>query len=261
MQIKNTFVFLTALLAGSAAARFHGHERRNHYEKRDVAATATTESDASTTSSGFGGVTSPSGTGDTYCGNHGNPYGSNIIEITEAELDSYNYTVTLDGSFILQEYTAYFWNNCDEEGNLDGFFDTTFPLTVTIAVGEKSYVAIDVDSQGAFVTSPTSVGVPRDSVDGIITGFWGEFNIDTTINDGWSGFDVSALTALSYGVTDYPGLALTGDGQTSYITNSLGSADNAYSSTSETSTGGIGGNVTPGPLAITAYMAYNGQSI
>ncbi|OKL63204.1 hypothetical protein UA08_01144 [Talaromyces atroroseus] len=261
MQIKNTIVLLTALLAGSATARLHGHERRSHHEKREVAATATAESTATTTSSGFGGVTSPSGTGDTYCGNVGIPYGSNIIEITEDELDSYNWTVTLDGSFILQEYTAYFWNNCNEEGELAGFFDTTFPLTVTIGVGEKSYVAIDVDSQGAFVTSPTSVGVPRSTTDGIIMGFWGEFNIDTTINDGWSGFDVSALVALDNGKTDYPGLALTGDGQTSYITNSLGSAYNAYSETSEASTGGIGGNVVPGKLALTAYMAYNGQSI
>jgi hypothetical protein len=184
-----------------------------------------------------------------------------MIEITEAELDDYEYTVTLNGSFILQEYTVYFWNNCNEAGELAGFFDTTFPLTVTVAKGGNAYVAIDVDSQGAFVGSPTSVGVPRSSTDGIILGFWGEWDFDNTANDGWSGFDVSALVALDSGITDFPGLALVGNGVTSYITNSLGSAYNAYSETSEASTGGIGANLVPGAVAVTAWLAYNGQDV
>jgi hypothetical protein len=255
MQIQNTIVFLTALLAGSAAARVHANGRRDHthHQLRDVEKRYTT--------SGFGGVTSPTGSGDTYCGNVGSPYGSNMIEITEAELDDYEYTITLDGSFILQEYTVYFWNNCNEAGQLAGFFDTTFPLTVTVAKGGNAYVAIDVDSQGAFVGSPTSVGVPRSPTDGIILGFWGEWDFGNTANDGWSGFDVSALVALDSGKTDFPGLALVGNGVTSYITNSLGSADNAYSETSEASTGGIGANLVPGAVAVTAWLAYNGQDI
>lgn len=255
MQIKNLLgldVFLIALLAGSAAARLHGHDHV-HHRTHDV--------EKRNTTSGFGGVTAPTGSGDTYCGNVGSPYGSNMIEITEDELADYDYTITLDGSFILQEYTVYFWNNCNEAGQLAGFFDTTFPLTVTVPTGGAAYVAIDVDSQGAFVGSPTSVGVPRDATDGIVTGFWGEWDFDNTANDGWSGFDVSALVALDSGVTDYPGLALVGNGVTSYITNSLGSASNAYSETSEAGTGGIGANLVPGPVAITAYLAYNGQSI
>lgn len=255
MSIKNFLglvVFLTSLFAGSAAARPHGHDHI-HHKIRDVGKRYTT--------SGFGGVTTPTGSGDTYCGNVGSPYGSNMIEITEAELADYEYTITLDGSFILQEYTVYFWNNCNQAGQLAGFFDTTFPLTVTVSKGGKAYVAMDVDSQGAFVGSPTSVGVPRDASDGIITGFWGEWDFDNTANSGWSGFDVSALAALNSGKTDYPGLALVGNGVTSYITNSLGSASNAYSEKSQAGTGGIGGNLVPGPVAITAYLAYNGQSV
>lgn len=255
MQIKNYLwldVFLTALFAGSVAARLHGHDH-THYKIRNV--------EKRNTTSGFGGVTAPTGSGDTYCGNVGSPYGSNMIEITEDELADYNYTITLDGSFIQQEYTAYFWNNCDQDGQLAGFFDTNFPLTVTVATGGKAYVAIDVDSQGAFVGSPTAVGVPRDPSDGIVTGFWGEWDFDNTANGGWSGFDVSALVAVNSGNTDYPGLALVGNGVTSYITNDLGSAENAYSESSEANTGGIGANLPPGPVAITAYLAYNGQSV
>jgi hypothetical protein len=317
MQIKNSLVVLTALTAGSAVARLHGHERRHQHQERGVGtwvtavidgqtvswqntyagptaaadAAATTAAAAATTTAaaavaevanvanveeakvsssasatttkstatatGFGGVTSPSGTGVTYCGNVGIPYGSNIIEITKDDLDSYNYTVTLDGSNISEEYTAYFWNSCTDTGALAGFFDTSFPLTVTIAAGSTSYVALDVDTQGAFVTAPTSSGVPRSSSSGIILGFWGEFGFATSINDAWSGFDVSAIEAQIAGITDYPGLLLTGDSQSSSITTSLGTVTNAYTE-DLSAVGGIGGNVSPGPLALTATLNYSG---
>ncbi|OKL64657.1 hypothetical protein UA08_00095 [Talaromyces atroroseus] len=317
MQVKNSLVLLTALTAGSAVARLHGHERRHQHHERGVgtwvtavidgqtvswqntyagpteaaavaassateaaaaaatteatvanvknvddvkvssSATATTTSTASSTASGFGGVTSPSGTGVTYCGNVGIPYGSNIIEISKDELDSYNYTITLDGSNLSEDYKAYFWNSCTESGSLAGFFDTVFPLTVTISAGSSAYVALDVDTQGAFVTAPSSSDVPRNSASGIILGFWGEFGFGTTINDGWSGFDVSAIEAQIAGITDYPGLKITGDGQTSSITTGLGTVSNAYTQ-DLTDVGGIGGNVSPGSIALTATLNYSG---
>lgn len=309
MQIKNSILLLTALTAGSAVARLHGHERRHQHQERgvgtwvtavidgvtvswqntyagpteaaagaaaaatttaaaavanveNVAAAAVSTSSASTTSSsaatgtGFGGVSTPTGSGDTYCGNVGVPYGSNIIEITESELSSYDYTITLDGSGITEEYTAYFWNKCGETGELTGFFADSY-WNVTIASGSSAYVAIDTDSQGGFIAVPTSDGLPRSSTDGIILGFWGEFDFADTENDGWSGFDVSAIQAQENGVTDYPGLKLEGDNQSSAITTDLADVINAYTS-ALADEGGIGGNVASGSLALTATLNYSG---
>ena len=44
-------------------------------------------------------------------------------------------------------------------------------------------------------------------------------------------------------------------------TTSRETGGNAYSETSEASTGGIGANLEPGDVAITAWLAYNGQDI
>jgi hypothetical protein len=303
MQFKNSIVLLTALTAGSAVARTHGHERRHQHHERAVgdwvtavidgvtvswqntyagptaaanvalaAATTTTAAQVANTvvnsatstsgsktatATGFGASTTSSGSGDTYCGNVGNPYGSNLIEISKDELSSYNYTITLDGSQITEDYDVIFWNKCDSNGLLDGFFSTSFPLTVTVSPNSKSYVAIDTNSQGGFIGYPSSSSVPRSTVDGIVLGFWGEFDFADSANDGWSGFDVSAIEANIAGISDYPGLLIKGDGQTSYITTDLGAVSNAYTE-AETDVGGIGGNVSPGALALTAILNYSG---
>ncbi|GAM36934.1 allergen [Talaromyces pinophilus] len=308
MQFKNSIVLLTALAAGSAVARTHGHERRHQHHERAVgdwvtavidgktvswqntyagptaagdaapAATTTTAAAAvkeaaqvanavvnsatstagskTATATGFGATTAPSGSGATYCGNHGNPYGSNIIEISEGDLSKYDYTITLDGSQIAEDYDVIFWNKCDEKGLLTGFFGTSFPLTVTVSPNSKSYVAIDTDTQGGFIGYPTSSSLPR-ALDGIVLGFWGEFDFADAANSGWSGFDVSAIEANIAGISDYPGLHISGDNQSSFITTGLGAVSNAYTK-AETDIGGIGGNVAPGPLALTAILNYSG---
>lgn len=309
MQFKNSIVLLTALTAGSAVARTHGHQRRHQHQERAVgdwvtavidgktvswqntyagptaaadaapaAATTTaaaavkevaqvanavvnsaTHTSASKTAAatGFGATTAPSGSGSTYCGNVGSPYGSNIIEISEGDLSNYDYTITLDGSQIDEDYDVIFWNKCSAEGLLTGFFATSFPLTVTVSPKSKSYVAIDTDTQGGFIGYPSSSSIPRNAVDGIVLGFWGEFDFGDSANNGWSGFDVSAIEANIAGISNYPGLLISGDGQTSSITTGLGAVSNAYTQ-AETDIGGIGGNVAAGPLALTAILNYSG---
>lgn len=308
MQFKNSLVLLTALTAGSAVARTHGHERRHQHHERAVGdwvtavidgktvswqntyagptaaadaapAAATTTAAAAVknvaevanavvnaatsisasktaTATGFGATTAPSGSGATYCGNVGSPYGSNIIEISEGDLSTYDYTITLDGSQITEDHDVIFWNKCGPDGGLTGFFATSFPLTVTVSPNSKSYVAVDVDTQGGFIGYPSSSSVPR-AVDGIVLGFWGEFDFADSANNGWSGFDVSAIEANIAGISSYPGLLISGDGQTSSITSNLGAVSNAYTE-AETAVGGIGGNVAPGPLALTAILNYSG---
>jgi hypothetical protein len=314
MQFKNSLLLLTALTAGSAVARVHGHERRHQHQARavgdevtavidgqkvtwvntyagpteapaapavaaapavqnDVAEasitplptstavpTTTTTTSATTTSTalptGFGGQTAPTGSGDTFCGNQGVPYGSNIIQITEDSLSTYDYTITLDGSAVTEDYQVVFWNKCDSNDQLTGWYATTFPLTVTVSAGSTSYVAVDTDSQGGFVALPASQDIPRNSL-GSILGFWGEFDFSDSNNNNWSGFDVSAIQAQNAGQTDFPGLKIEGNGVVSSITTNLGAVDNAYTS-DESAVGGIGGNIPSGPLALTATLGFSG---
>lgn len=313
MQIKNSLLLLTALTAGSAVARAHGHERRHQHPARavgdevvavidgetvswkntyagptqapaannvaapavqqdNVAAapsvtpsstaiptTTTTTGPTSTGTAfptGFGGQTNPTGSGDTYCGNLGDPYGSNMIQITQDSLSSYDYTITLDGSGITEDYQVVFWNKCGSDDTLTGFYSTTFPLSLTVSAGSTSYVAIDSDTQGGFIAIPASQDIPRNTY-GSVLGYWGEFDFADSANSAWSGFDVSAIQAQNAGQTDFPGLKLEGNGVVSSITTNLGAVDNAYTS-DEAALGGIGGNVPAGPLAITATLGFSG---
>lgn len=311
MQFKNSLLLLTALSAGSAVARVHGHERRHQHPARAVSdivhatidgqevtwvntyagptqapaapvqedavqnnvaaapsvtpsstalpTTTTTTGPTSTGTAfptGFGGQTEPVGSGDTYCGNLGNPYGSNMIQITEDDLSSYDYTITLDGSAITEDYQVVFWNKCGSDDTLTGFYSTTFPLSLTVSAGSTSYVAIDTDTQGGFIAIPASQDLPRNDY-GSILGFWGEFDFADSANSAWSGFDVSAIQAQNAGQTNFPGLKIEGNGVSSSITTNLGAVDNAYTS-DEAAEGGIGGNIPAGPLALTATLGYSG---
>lgn len=313
MQFKNSLLLLTALTAGSAVARVHGHERRHQHHARDVgdmvtavidgkvatwvntyagpteapaapaaaapavqndnaaapsvtplpsstAVPTTTTTGPTTTGTafptGFGGQTSPTGSGDTFCGNLGSPYGSNMIQITKDSLSSYDYTITLDGSALQEDYQVVFWNKCGSDDTLTGWYATSFPLSFTVSSGSTMYVAVDTDTQGGFVAIPASQDLPRNSY-GSILGFWGEFDFADSNNSGWSGFDVSAIQAQDAGQTSFPGLKIEGNGVSSSITTNLGAVDNAYTS-DQTAVGGIGGNVPAGPLALTATLGYSG---
>ncbi|EED20471.1 allergen, putative [Talaromyces stipitatus ATCC 10500] len=231
---------------------------------KNVAEAAKPSSDPTSTSAsktasatGFGATTAPQGSGSTYCGNHGNPYGSNIIEISKSELSSYDYTITLDGSKLTEDFNVIFWNKCDANHALTGFFGPDFPLTVTVSPGSNAYVAVDVDSQGGFIGYPSSSSIPKNAQDGIVLGFWGEFDFADANNNGWSGFDVSSIEADIAGISDFPGLLISGAGQTSSITTGLGAVNNAYRN-AQADIGGIGGNIAPGPVALTAVLNYSG---
>ncbi|CRG88081.1 hypothetical protein PISL3812_05108 [Talaromyces islandicus] len=224
-----------------------------------IASTTTTTGPTSTSTAfptGFGGQTEPVGSGDTYCGNIGVPYGSNIIQITKDDLSSYDYTITLDGSAITEDYQVVFWNKCGSDKTLTGFYSSTFPVTLTVSAGSSAYVAVDTDTQGGFIAIPASQDLPRNTL-GSILGFWGEFDFADSANNAWSGFDVSAIQAQNAGQTDFPGLKIEGNGVSSSITTNLGAVDNAYTS-NEAAEGGIGGNIPAGPLALTATLGYSG---
>ncbi|KAL1985666.1 hypothetical protein VTN96DRAFT_7533 [Rasamsonia emersonii] len=303
MQLKNSLVLLTALTAGSAVARLHGHERRHQHHQRNVeergvgdVVTATidgqvvswinewsgvaptaaaeasssssapaessaiptasaTSSSSSGTATGFGARTSPHGSGINYVGNVGNPWGSNIIQISENEVSKYKYTLKFLGDSITEPWTVVFWNKIGPDGKLDGWYGYS-ALQFQINPGETKYVACDEDTQGAFGAAPGNT-LPKDA-DGGWASSWGEFDFGNSQNGGWSGFDVSVIQAQNAGLP-IQGLKIcdaANENTCSSIASRLSNVVNAYTN-KEAAEGGIGGNIPPGPLALNVYLNYH----
>ncbi|KAL2864158.1 allergen Asp F4 [Aspergillus lucknowensis] len=324
MQLKNSTLLLTALTAGSAVARIHGHERRHaalhnvHEEKRDVgdivtatidgkvvtwvnqydggaAATATNDAAPATTNVAETTATSTStdsssdddntpvssapgtctkwddvsdsfsrdGFGEKtlsnlleyiwYKGNVGNPWGSNIIEVAADKACNYKYVVQLQGAE-RDPWTVVFWNKFGPDGKLTGWYGNS-ALKLSLAPGETKYVAFDEDTQGAWGAAKGDE-LPVDQYGGY-SSTWGEFDFGNQGNNGWSGWDVSAIQAQAAGF-DVQGMKICdnkGDG-CSFITNLATKMVNAYSKAQE-GVDGIGGNCGAGPVRLVVDIDYN----
>jgi hypothetical protein len=262
MQFAKSLLLLAALTT-SAIARPEGYERRQ-------VATATTTSAASSSStssggawtntpssgsystSGFGGVTSASGSGNTYTGNVGNPYGSNIIEVSESDASQYKYVIQFKGSNT-EDWTVVVWNKYGSDGKMDGWYGNAVK-TFTLAAGATKYLAFDEDTNGGFAAAPGSI--PTDSNGGYAS-TWGEFDFGSTVNNGWSGFDVSAIAAQNAGLTVQGMKICDALGSTcSSMTSNAGTVSNAYTK-AETDIGGIGGNLASGAVRLAVTIDYS----
>ncbi|KAJ6153739.1 hypothetical protein N7470_006698 [Penicillium chermesinum] len=262
MQFTKSLLLLAAF-TGGALARAEGHARRQ------ATTPASTPSSASGSSSGgawtatpsgpgstagFGGSTSGGGSGATYQGNIGNPYGSNIIEVSESDASSYEYVIQFKGQNT-EDWTVVVWNKYSSDGTMDGFFGkatTTFtllpappstsPSTATPRVvgllllvlpfplaalestpppGESSTLARPPTTAGLVSTSPPSR--PRTMA---------------------SRFRVcrSVMPLAPPALPSPP---------------NAGTVNNAYTS-AQTDVGGIGGNLASGPVRLVVTIAYSG---
>ncbi|KAL4772242.1 hypothetical protein BDW60DRAFT_187693 [Aspergillus nidulans var. acristatus] len=258
MQLTKSLLLLAALTS-TTFARHEGHQRRHasiaHEElhrRQAPAATTTTaaaasSSDASSSSSssgpfstaGFGKKTANKGAGITYQGNVGDPWGSNIIEISESDAEQYKYVAKVSGQNS-DPWNIIFFNKYGPTGLMDGWFGHS-ALKLTLNSGETKYVAFDEDTNGGFAAAPGS-DVPLDPGGGYAT-TWGEFDFGSGGNKGWSGFDVSAITAQAAGMT-VQGMKICEEvsGTCSSITPDAAQVHNAYTK-AETDVGGIGGNI------------------
>ncbi|KAE8350220.1 hypothetical protein BDV28DRAFT_139501 [Aspergillus coremiiformis] len=328
MQIKNSMLLLTALTAGSAVARMHGHERRHTHrhlqneEKRAVGemvyaningvwqswvnewsghatasasassddSTATpsaasptspvasapavptatdgpsvttpgsckqwhsTKDDSSYSREGFGKQTKDNGAKYIdYIGNVGDPYGSNIIEVSESKACEYKHVIRVDGSE-KEPWTVAFWNKMGPDGKLTGWYGNAV-LTVKVNPGESKYVAFDDDTQGAWGAAKGDK-LPVDKFGGYSC-TWGEFDFGNTSNQGWSGWDVSAIQAQNSD-SEVQGMKIcdhTG-GKCSSISNSAKSVDNAYTA-KEAGVDGIGGNQVAGAVRLIVNIDFD----
>jgi hypothetical protein len=261
MQFTKSVLLLAGLATSALAV-----PRPQGFERRQATATSAASSSASSSSSnsawtslpasgaastdGFGASTGSSGSSVTYSGNVGNPYGSNIIEVSAEDANQYKYVAQFQGSNT-DDWTVAIWNKYSSDGTMDGWYGNACK-TFTLSAGETVYIAFDDDSQGGWAAAEGST-IPTDS-DGGYASTWGEFDFGSTTNNGWSGFDVSDIQAANAGLT-IQGMQICDaiGGTCSSITTDAGSVVNAYTP-AETAEGGIGGNLSSGDgvrLAVT----------
>jgi hypothetical protein len=130
-------------------------------------------------------VTAPSGSvGDSYIGNVGSPYGSNVILVEDAA--SYQYTNTFTNTQ-LKTITVNIWQKVGPDMRpLSGsaLAPTKTTLTFTLLPGQSKTVAFDENTQvgWAEATSATTASGSFDTT-------WGEANFVST----GCGYDVSAI--------------------------------------------------------------------
>jgi hypothetical protein len=202
---------------------------------------------------GFGGRSKPSGTHIKYHGNVGIPWGSNVISVSPTEAHRYKYVVQFNGANT-EPWTITIWNKVGPDGKMDGWYGHS-ALTFVLAPGETRYVAFDEDSEGAWGAAPGTNGLPVDNWGGF-TSTWGEFSFGDAENDGWSGWDVSAIQAqLAH--QDVQGMRICmADGKgCSIITPQAKKVVDAYTE-SERHHDGIGGAASPGPVRLVVDIDY-----
>ncbi|KAJ5415025.1 Allergen [Penicillium cosmopolitanum] len=206
-------------------------------------------------STGFGGITEPAGFGLTYQGNVGDPYGSNIIRVSAENFSDYKYVAEFKtvGS---TEWSVVIWNKIGPEGLLDGWYGHACE-SFTLNGGKTQYVAFDENSQGAWAAAP-GYTIPTDDFRGYAS-TWGEFDFGSTINSGWSGFDVSAIAAQAADV-QIQGMKIcdTVTESCSSITSGGTKFNNAYAA-KDANLGGIGGNLPAGPVRLSVVLGYEGD--
>ncbi|KAE8135398.1 hypothetical protein BDV38DRAFT_294719 [Aspergillus pseudotamarii] len=248
MQFTKSLLLLAALTTGSLAHRVHGHARRQSPSSATVSAVPSSSGSASGGSwtatpasgsystAGFGSSTANSGSDITYQGNVGNPWGSNIIQVSESDASNYKYVAAISGQNT-EPWTVVFWNKYGPDGKMDGWYGNS-AVTFTLNAGETN---LPTDSDGGYACT------------------WGEFDFGSNGNSGWSGFDVSAIMAQNAGLT-VQGMKMCDvlSGTCSTITTGAASVDNAYTK-AETDIGGIGGNLSgDGPVRIAVTIDYSG---
>ncbi|KAJ5654795.1 Allergen [Penicillium lividum] len=188
-----------------------------------------------------------------HSGNVGVQYGSNIIEVPADKANQYKYVVRFIGPPEGESWSLVIWNKLGPDGIPGGWYGKACKKFI-IAAGQTLSVAFDEDSQSGWAAAP-GIALPSDSKGGYAS-TWGEFDFGSSVNDGWSGFDVSAIQAQNAGLT-IQGMQIC-DVLTyicSAITRDASDVHNAY--TREVADiGGIGGNLAPGPVRLEVALDY-----
>ncbi|KAJ5982787.1 Allergen [Penicillium sp. IBT 35674x] len=195
----------------------------------------------------------PSGDGKAHSGNVGNPYGSNIIEVPGDKANKYKYVVRFNGPPEGEDWNVVIWNKFGPDGIQGGWYGKAC-RTFTLAAGHTRFIAFDEDSQGGWAAAP-GTAIPLDTKVGYAS-TWGEFDFGSSVNHGWSGFDVSAIQAQNAGL-EIQGMHICNvlTHSCSAITRDASHVQNAYTR-DLADVGGIGGNLAPGPVRLEVTLDY-----
>lgn len=245
------FLFLQGLIVSLATGIFALPQHSVTFQSESNS-WATVRSDGVYSTEGFGGITNSTGSGDTYVGNVGNPYGSNIIEVSASDASSYKYVVRFQNRNA-NDWSVIIWNKHGPDGKMDGWYGKGCKR-LTIRKGLNKYVAFGENSQGGWTAAQGSIPTDRE---GGFASTWGEFDSGSTINEGWSGFDVSAIQAQNAGYTvqgmkicDALGLVC------SSITADAANVENAYVNSLKDD-GGIGVKLRPGAVRLSVSIGFD----
>ncbi|KAL4924802.1 uncharacterized protein BDV17DRAFT_203228 [Aspergillus undulatus] len=204
---------------------------------------------------GFGGRTSQTITGNkfTYEGNVGTPWGSNIQEVSASDAANYKYVVQFHGSK-RDTWTVVVWNKIGPDGLMTGWYGNS-ALTFKLQPNEIKYVAFDENSQGSWGAAKGDE-LPTDQYGGYSC-TWGEFDLGSEVNGGWSGWDVSAIQAEAINAHIQGMKMCSYDGSNcSIITTGAKYVKDAYMEKDKWADG-IGGKVVPGPVRIVTHLDYD----
>lgn len=211
-------------------------------------------SSGSFSTEGFGASTGSGGSGVSYKGNVGNPWGSNMIQVSESDASKYKNVIQFKGQNE-DTWNVVLWNKIGPNGQMTGWFGNS-ALTFELSPGDTKYVAFADDSQGGFGAAQGSI--PTDQSGGWAS-TWGEFDFKSDGNGGWSGFDVSAIAAQNAGL-EVEGMQMCDalGGTCSTITANAATVDNAYTA-AEAAEDGIGGNINSGgAVRLATVLGYSG---
>jgi hypothetical protein len=208
--------------------------------------------DGSFSRDGFGGTNYKIEVlGIEWTGNTGIPWGSNIIEVDEADAHKYQFVARFEGSE-KNDWTVIFWNKKGPNGLMDGFFNPNKALSMTLSPNEVKYVAFDEESTGGWAAYEGD-DTPLSEY-GSYAATWGEFTMRAAPN--FASWDVSCIQAQNAGKTIQGMKICTHDGEScSSMGYGASNVNNAYTS-AETDINGIGGNVQVDALRLVVNLDY-----
>ncbi|KAI2791713.1 Allergen [Penicillium oxalicum] len=184
----------------------------------------------------FGGTTNSSGYGVKYIGNVGDPYGSNIIEVSESTANQYKYVLRFEGPVGGERWTVVIWNKIGPDGLLSGWYGQACRKFI-LKSGQFRYIAIDENSQGGWAAAPEIL-------------YRSTLTVVTLLHGATIAAQNAGLPVQGMKICDI----LTGI--CSFVTKDATLIHNAYIS-SLAEVGGIGGNLYPGPVRLAVTIGYD----
>ncbi|KAI6382719.1 hypothetical protein MCOR25_000530 [Pyricularia grisea] len=188
-----------------------------------------------------------------YVGNTGTSsnWGCNMMLVADAQTaDQYNYTMKITNDSNDKQICTCF-NKIGPDGKIDGFFHEG--ITWTMQGRATQYVAFDSNSQGGCVCNAGNS--LRKTSNGQFAGTWIESDFGSSVNNGWSGADISSIVADNNKM-QVDGAKVCFNGKCSTIYPG-GKADNAYTGGLEDADG-IGLNIPPGKVQLEVQVAFSG---